>query len=177
MPITVDMMRAAAASGLSVVCASCTQYWNAREQGVTGDVCAAAEPCGGPLLGRDFPHYRGIMGDAEFAQYCFACGARAVKTLQTPGQRVLGVCVEHLKMLADAGRLAPIVARATAVLEPNWLGVPTERLRGKKLPEPESLGGKILAQEKAWADERGEDFDPLVFGGGVAADAGSDPNQ
>ena len=171
MPITVEMMKAAASSGLSVVCASCERYWEAREKKIAGDACLAMDGCGSPLAGDVFHEYRGPITEHVFKHNCFVCGDPAVKCLGVQHrQRVVGICQKHLEWLQDPEMRKPRPITLTTKKR-NYLGVDEDTLKGFKLPPEDSLFGQILKTEKEWADEDGVEFDPtapplLGFGGG-----------
>lgn len=90
--------------GLSVVCSTCTRYWEGRDRGLPGDTCTASTPCGSPLAGDDFHEYRGPM--ADFSAWCFICGDDPSCVMQHPGSsRLFGVCERHRLVLPS---LAPV---------------------------------------------------------------------
>ena len=98
MTITVEMMKAAAGSGLSVVCASCEKYWEARDKGIVGDACLAMRACGSPFANGSFEEYRGPMTEDVFKNACFVCGDPPVKAVaKTGSSRVMAICEKHLK--------------------------------------------------------------------------------
>jgi glycine hydroxymethyltransferase len=47
------------AGGLSIFCATCRAHWDGEAWGTP---CAERRPCGSPLVGLAFPHYRPIPG-------------------------------------------------------------------------------------------------------------------
>lgn len=102
---------AAVASGLSIVCATCEKYWEARDRGVPDDRCLAVDGCGSPIAGDVFHEYRGPM--TQFDQFCFRCGDRATHAVRVDNSvRVIGVCsahVEMIKTLKPEGKRAPNV--------------------------------------------------------------------
>jgi hypothetical protein len=155
MPITVEMMKAASQAGLSIVCASCELYWEARDKGLVGDQCLAKNGCGSPLAGDCFHEYRGIMTVDAFRKFCFVCGDDATHRLDHPTwPRVIGVCRDHVEWMKDAKMRQP-QRRPYVDAPPN----------GKKfeLPPEESLIGKIVRTEIEWAQEGGYEFDPKEF--------------
>ena len=86
--------------GLSVVCSTCKKYWGARDRNIPGDTCLAKRGCSGPVGGGDFPEYDGPVSD--LSRWCFKCGADSKYGVQVTGRsRVIGVCEEHVNMLAE----------------------------------------------------------------------------
>lgn len=91
--MTVDPLQLALASGLSMVCATCSKYRLAMEQGLKQ--CLAVDGCGSPIIGDTFHEYEGPITD--FLKYCFVCGADSQKALAVKGHsRRIGVCLKHL---------------------------------------------------------------------------------
>lgn len=149
MAITVEMMEAAARSGLSVVCSSCEKYWEARGKGILGDACLAIGRCGSPLIGDDFSEYRGIMTESAFGQFCFVCGKASVTRLRKHGHlREIGICAEHFSWMKDYAMRNPLLLR---------LGEKPEK---KPLARKGSLLAEILKTEEDWANQEGREFDP-----------------
>lgn len=158
MPISIEMMKAAAAGGLSVVCASCEKYWNARVRGIPGDQCQASSGCRSPLLGGDFHEYRGFITEEAFGRFCFVCGADSVcRVRKTGSRRQVGICKEHVDWLVSELRKNPRPASQPASSAP--------------LPK---LMQAILDTEREWAEADHREFDPAeVFPG---LDHGSSTN-
>lgn len=83
--------------GVSPVCATCSLYWRAREQGVPGARCLATTHCASPLGGDAFSSYQGPLG-GKFETWCFVCAEEADVGLRVGGLcRVVGVCKRHLE--------------------------------------------------------------------------------
>lgn len=172
MSITVAMMKAVANSGLSVVCASCELYWEARGKGILGDACLALSNCGSPFAGGNFHEYRGAMTEDVFADCCFVCGDAAVKRVRKGGVgRKLGICATHFEWLQDPTMRGPKPIQLTTRPEKNYLDVDEKDLKGAKLPPENSLLGNMLSTEKEWADKDGVEFKPSELLG--ADDAGN----
>ena len=145
----------AAAKGLSIYCASCKKYWNAREQGVAGDRCLSRERCGSPIAGDDFHEYEGPITD--YMRFCFVCGAGTPRYgAQVQGkQRIIGVCAKHVRMLEE---LEPLDTTIPAVGEklihtPGMGIVPAKRLLKRKMTLFERIAQDI-AEEEAEAEEK-----------------------
>ena len=86
--------------GLSTVCATCKKYWAARDRNIPGDTCLAKRGCAGPVGGGDYAEYDGPISD--LSRWCFRCGADSKYGVQVTGrQRIIGVCEEHVRSLAD----------------------------------------------------------------------------
>ena len=97
--------------GLSVVCATCENFWNARDRGVPDGKCLSKNGCGSPIAGDVFHEYKGPM--TQFDQFCFRCGNQATHALRVDNYvRVIGVCRDHVDMvksLKPEGKRAPSV--------------------------------------------------------------------
>jgi hypothetical protein len=88
----------AVSSGLSIVCATCEKYWEARDKNVPDDRCLATDGCGSPIAGDTFHEYRGPM--TQFDQFCFRCGDKATHAIRVNNSvRVIGCCSEHVEMV------------------------------------------------------------------------------
>lgn len=89
------------AGGLSVFCATCRAHWEGEAAGAP---CSERRPCGSPLIGLSFPHYRPIPGVGREAlrNFCFICGAAAAGAVRAEaGADHFGVCAAHRGMLKD----------------------------------------------------------------------------
>jgi hypothetical protein len=111
MPMDAVKIAAAVSGGLSIVCATCEKYWEARDRNVPDDLCLAVDGCGSPIAGDVFHEYRGPM--TQFDSFCFVCGNRATHAVRVDGNvRVIGVCAGHMelvKTLKPEGKRAPNV--------------------------------------------------------------------
>ena len=108
-----DQMKVAAVigKGLNVVCATCENYWDARDRGVPDERCLSTDGCGSPLAGDAFHEYKGPM--VRFDEFCFRCGNKATHAVRvSEHHRVVGICVDHIEMmktLKPVGKRAPNV--------------------------------------------------------------------
>jgi len=73
--------------GLTAICAWCEHLHNARRGKVW--TCGRSD-CGGPLVGRAFPDYKGPM-EGRLSSFCFLCGESADAAVEINGG-MLGVC-------------------------------------------------------------------------------------
>jgi hypothetical protein len=145
-----DVQRVVREHKLSVFCASCTRYWEARERGIPGHRCTStAEPaCCSPLAGGEFGDYQGPITDT--ARWCFVCGAPEQAGVHAAGKaKVFGVCAAHLRLalqLQPEGKEAPfLLVRTHAEL------VPAESLR--RQPKPSRLAQTMRATQEEWDHE------------------------
>lgn len=130
MPLDAGKVAAAVASGLSVVCATCENYWEARDKNVPDGKCLSRNSCGSPIAGDVFHEYRGPMG--RFDQFCFVCGNKASHALRVKHYvRVIGACSAHADFVKN---MKPESKRAAVV---TVLSKDGESLSTEK-PEPES---------------------------------------
>jgi len=88
------------AQGVSPVCATCTQYWRGREQGLPRPRCATLVRCGSPIAGDTFSQYDGIISD--FTRWCFVCASDSDFAVQVRDEdRLVGVCKGHVRLLNE----------------------------------------------------------------------------
>jgi hypothetical protein len=100
MPFDPTKVAIAVSSGLSIVCATCENYWRARDLAKPGDQCMATEPCGSPIAGDVFHQYVGPM--SQFDEWCFVCGSPSTQALRVKGfVRVIGCCNAHVHLVRD----------------------------------------------------------------------------
>jgi len=96
--------QAAVASGVSLVCATCTHYWAGVAEDVESGRCSAPGPCAGPFGGGSFELYDGPITD--FARWCLRCGSESVGAVRVAGtERSFGLCAAHLK---ESPLLSPV---------------------------------------------------------------------
>lgn len=111
MPLDPMKIAGAIGNGLNVVCATCENYWEARDRGVPDDRCLSKDGCGSPIAGDAFHEYKGPM--SQFDQFCFRCGNKATHAVRVSKHpRVIGVCSHHIdlmKTLKPVGKQAPDV--------------------------------------------------------------------
>jgi len=87
-------IRSVVQQGLAIPCATCKKYWRGVDAGLGG--CGQSS-CAGPLAGKDFPLYEGVLPD--LLQFCFACGDTSSYGITAArGQRMVGVCKRHLQL-------------------------------------------------------------------------------
>lgn len=138
MPLDLAKVGVAVQKGLSVVCASCSLYWEARDKGVPEPKCMAKDGCGSPLKGDDFHEYSGPITD--FSRWCFVCGADALHGVRArEQQRVVGVCTDHLRMLHELEPSDELTQHVVREVRNGKQTVPLERLFRRS-------GKKTLAQ-------------------------------
>lgn len=148
--------------GLSIVCATCTRYWEGRERNLPGSLCTSSSPCGSPLAGDDFHAYSGPITD--FTRWCFMCGAEASFAIQLPeSQRLFGVCERHVQALPEMRPVDMTQPAATqradrmVVLDAAGKSRPAYKLFGLR---KKTLGQLIADTEAEWdkaAAARGEE--------------------
>lgn len=108
MALDPHLVEAAVKSGLSMVCSTCSKYWEGREKGLPEPRCTAKTRCGSPIAGDDFHEYDGPL--REFSRWCFVCAAPSKYGVRAPGRpRTLGVCAKHVGPLRE---LKPVGADA-----------------------------------------------------------------
>jgi hypothetical protein len=88
----VNDIASAMASGVAMVCSTCTRFWEGKERGL--EQCTAVDGCGSPIIGDTFHEYDGPITD--FLRFCFVCGGAATKGIRVRDRRrVIGVCAGH----------------------------------------------------------------------------------
>jgi len=88
---------------LSIFCATCSRYWEAKDKGL--DFCQPPSACAGPLSGLDFPHYRGPITQTD--RFCFVCGGISVYGVRAKSgtlTRTFGLCEVHPPLWANSIR-------------------------------------------------------------------------
>jgi hypothetical protein len=112
--VAIDATRIAIAAGrgLSIVCATCERYHEARDRDIPGDTCLAVEGCGSPIAGDVFHEYKGPM--TRFDKFCFVCGNEATHAVRVDNHvRVVGLCEPHVSFVK---KLKPTNKRAASVV-------------------------------------------------------------
>lgn len=124
--ITDAMVARVMAKGVGWICAHCEHFWWGLSRGVP--MCRIVfqkgqDACGGPIVGRTFPEYRGPLSRSIFPDRCFVCGDEATCGIQVRGSKeLIGACEEHEQMVHemrphDAEKDKPPVPRVKAILE------------------------------------------------------------
>lgn len=136
-------LQQAVASGLSIVCATCTKYHRAIERGL--DKCLAVNGCGSPIVGDTFHEYEGPIQD--FLKFCFVCGQDSKKAVAVKGHaRRIGVCMLHLDYVVT---MAPKEPRRLPVAPRTFIGDGAEKPVELLIPKPrKTLGNAIAEMEK-----------------------------
>jgi len=57
--------------GMPITCATCVFMHEALDK---NDLNCHKDMCGGPLVGRTFPDYRGVIAKKDFNKICLICG-------------------------------------------------------------------------------------------------------
>lgn len=94
--------------GYAFPCACCENMWAALRAGAV--FCQALAPnCGGPLVGKSFPDYRGLLTKTTIATHCFRCGNPAIDTFRMADGGYIGACRSHAGMLypSSSTRMVP----------------------------------------------------------------------
>jgi hypothetical protein len=83
---------------VSMACATCLKYWDARERGAPEGDCMAKlqqKTCAGPFAGMEFPEYEGPF-KGLFHKFCLVCGDKARYGFRAVGnETVFGLCQTH----------------------------------------------------------------------------------
>ncbi len=141
MPVDVVKVIEARKQGYGIVCTTCEHFWIARD----AQRARCGKACGGPISGKDFPHYRGPL--PNFETWCFVCGAASDYGVKVDGSlRFVGVCKEHLRLL-DTVRLSGREANYTLVRSGGF--VPLEAVQEPTKP---TLMQAIVQTELEWAE-------------------------
>jgi hypothetical protein len=95
--------------GTSVVCATCTHYWKARDRGIPGTSCLGVPGCGSPMAGDVFHDYDGPLPETHLESHCFICNHPSDYALLVVGKkRMIGVCETHLDLVVSREPLGPL---------------------------------------------------------------------
>jgi hypothetical protein len=86
-------------SGLAAICAWCEHYWDATDNKPEGHSGCVMYECGGPIVHKSFPLYKGPWNPK--VKYCFICGKNADAMAAVHHQGALGVCADHIQKFKD----------------------------------------------------------------------------
>lgn len=137
--------------GLSVVCATCSKYWRARDVGMPEPSCLAKDGCGSPLKGGDFHEYEGPISD--FGRWCFVCGEEASHGVRVSGRvRSVGMCNRHLSYLTELRSVDAVDVAVQSEILGSSTTVGVERLLK---PKKKTLGQAIYEVESYYAKKNG----------------------
>ena len=104
-------------SGLVAICAWCEHYWNATDQRPVNHSGCVMGKCGGPLMRKAFPLYKGPWKIKT--KYCFICGKESTASVDINNQGMIGICEEHipkLKELLKTGKPVVIKEKTSLIL-------------------------------------------------------------
>lgn len=93
--ITDQMVQEALSNKVSFVCATCRKFWKGAERGEQCEAFKEGKPCGGPIVGLDFPEYDGMMTRSSLAGHCFVCGNESDGVMERSGGKLVGFCKRH----------------------------------------------------------------------------------
>lgn len=85
-----ERMQIGMAQGLPITCSSCFHLNNATWR------CDRKDTCGGPMTGRDFPEYHGVLSRERFQERCLVCGEGKLSHSMLVGNTRFGLCVAHV---------------------------------------------------------------------------------
>lgn len=137
----------AVSSGVSPICATCDHYWEARDR-QRGSACGPHGSCGGPISGRLFPKYKGLMAREILARVCFMTGDGSDYGVRIVGESgMVGISKERLPELAhQCARHTPPGVRVLIV---DGLGRARLISAFASTPgKPETLGQLIAAVDR-----------------------------
>lgn len=144
MPLDPAKVGLAVQSGLSIVCATCTRYWEGRDQGLPEPQCTTVRRCGSPLASDTFSEYVGPI--SNFEEWCFRCGTKSSHLVSVRGHtRKVGVCREHMPMFNEYRNKA--TAPSSVLLHHEGAIIRPEDLLKKKA-QPKTLSEIIREAEK-----------------------------
>lgn len=98
--------------GFPVSCATCEHLKSAWD--TNADDCGKTLTCGGPILGRSFPDYKGPLTAQAFERVCLVCGRDDADFLVFGGLRRFGLCSQHQHVfdkIESPGTQKPVVVR------------------------------------------------------------------
>ncbi len=151
--MTINPVKVALAvqGGLSMICATCPKYWDGRDRNLPGDQCTSKTNCGGPLSGDTFHDYSGPITD--FTRWCFVCADKAFFGIRVRSHaRVVGVCKEHVKLMAELRPVGTSGDLAYVIKSGNG-DVTLRQLQG---PKPKSLFKAIQEAEDYFDEKEGK---------------------
>lgn len=104
--VTVKEINQLISEGYPLTCATCTHFHESRIKKAPN--CGKSQ-CGGPLLGRDFPDYKGQFSREKLASVCLMCGDSILSVLILPhgSSSRFGLCSNHEKLYDDMSLSSP----------------------------------------------------------------------
>lgn len=100
--ITPEEVYKSIVSGMNVVCSFCEHYYEARDKFGEGSDCGVTK-CGGPMVGRNFPEYKGPLDRSKFKSICLCCGSSDISYfILIKGEKSFGICNTHVDMFYKA---------------------------------------------------------------------------
>jgi len=77
-----------------ITCATCVHFYAAL---AAGRESCGKTLCGGPVIGRDFPEYKGQIPRNKFAEICLMCGSGILycHIVVSGKEQRFGLCAEH----------------------------------------------------------------------------------
>jgi len=115
-----DQSREALRLGFPITCATCERLHCAWDTGASD--CGHTETCGGPILGRDFPDYKGPIKRVAFAELCLICGSSDLRLHVVSNQSRFGLCNAHRRIFDrshGSKTLLPMVVPVGSVIRPH----------------------------------------------------------
>jgi hypothetical protein len=94
----------AKAKGIGFLCRMCVHWYEGEDRGLqdeAGREQCSSTICGSPVSGKDFPDYKGPLGN-QLTLYCFLCGKEGPQQALRPkvaGGRQIGCCDKCLKIV------------------------------------------------------------------------------
>lgn len=86
--------------GLPLTCSTCVHYYAAC---ALGQQTCGKILCGGPIVGRDFPEYKGQLSKERLATICLMCGSLDVeyKVITSGKSQTFALCSSHKDTFKD----------------------------------------------------------------------------
>jgi len=88
--------------GFPITCATCEHLHRAWEKDAPD--CGKTATCGGPIFGRNYPDYKGLLTAQAMEKLCLVCGTDNIDFHVAAGKSRFGLCFK------DRGRFDNIIA-------------------------------------------------------------------
>lgn len=96
--ITAGDIQKALDFGYPLTCATCVHFYTACASGLLD---CGKTACGGPIVGRDYPDYKGQIPREKFPALCLMCGdSKIAYKVVVTGESKFALCEKHKDALS-----------------------------------------------------------------------------
>lgn len=96
--LKIEVVAGSLEAGYPLTCASCIHFYTACANGLSS--CGKTQ-CGGPVVGRDYPDYKGQIPREKFPAICLMCGdSKIAYKVVVAGTPKFALCETHKDALS-----------------------------------------------------------------------------